>query len=99
MQYDGDWGRISGVPEKGGIARFHTSLCEILRLLINVDKLDPCNLASAELATRWLVTIERATERNPRAPDWEGLEAAVSGKISSSGAAEVTTFMAWLSST
>ena len=97
VQYDSDWRTSSGVPARGGIARFHTALCELLRLLITIDKMDPSNIAAAELGVRWIITIERAVERNPRAPDWDGLEHAVAGRITSSGAAEVAGFMTWLS--
>ena len=96
VQYDLGWRGRSGVPEKGVVARFHTALCEILRYFVCLDQLDPTNVMSAELVVRWLVLIENAVARNPKQPDWEGLEHVVASKVSSTGAAEVPGFMSWL---
>lgn len=82
--------------ERGAIAKFHTALLESLRYLITMDQLDPTRLLCAEYLTRWVVLIESATQKNPKQPDWDGLEVMVSGRLKESGAAELPGFTTWL---
>lgn len=96
IQYDADWRARSGVAERGAIAKFHSSLLEGLRYMITMDLLDSTRLHSAEYLTRWVVLIEAATQKNPKQPDWEGLEVMVSGRLKESGAAELPGFTTWL---
>ena len=96
IEYDSNWRLRSGIPEKGVVAKFHSALTEVLRVLITIDQCDPTNLISAELLVRWVVLLETATSRDPRQPDWDGLDIMVAGKISATGAAEVTVFNSWL---
>ena len=96
IQYDLGWRSRSGVPERGIIAKFHHALTELLRYLICVDQCDPHHMLTAELLCRWLVSIEAAVSRNPKQPDWEGLDHIVAGKLTSSGAIEVPRFTSWL---
>ena len=96
--HDQEWRGRSGVPEFGICARFHTALSEVLRYAVTVDQLDPTNCISLELVNRYLVMVESACDRNPKAPDWDGLEALVTPAISLRGAVEVPKFQNWLSS-
>ena len=86
-----------GSSEQGVVARFHSALCEILRMLVTVDQLDPTNCVCAELVTRYLVMVEAACDRNPKQPDWEGLEMMIATPVSSRGAAELPLFNSWMS--
>ena len=84
------------MPEKGIIAKFHHALSELLRYMICIDQCDPYHMMTAELLCRWLVSIEAAVSRNPKQPDWEGLDHIVAGKLTAAGAIEVPQFTSWL---
>ena len=98
VAHDQSWRQRSGIPEFGLAARFHTALCEILRFLVCIDQLDPTNCVSAELLVRYLVMIEAACDRNPKQPDWEGLEVLVNTATTARGAIELPKFNSWVSS-
>jgi hypothetical protein len=72
-------------------------MSEVLRYLVTVDQLDPTAVVSGELACRYLVMIEAACDRNPKQPDWEGLDAFVSSALNAKGAVEVPQFTSWVS--
>ena len=91
-----DWRWRSGVPEKGVVGKFHFAIFEALRYMITVDQLDPTQLVAAEYLARWAVCIEMATQKNPKQPDWEGLDVLVNGRLKDTGAAEIPVFTAWL---
>lgn len=90
--YHAEWIRLSGVHEGGAQAHKHRSLCELVRLACCVDMLDCTNLACMEHAIRRLVALELAVERNPRHPDYSGLDAVEGGVVSSRGAAKMAVF-------
>ena len=92
-----EWVRNSGVPQKGVLARMHGSISEILRYLLTYDQLDPTQVVGAELCARNLVLLEVAVERNPKSPDWEGLDIIVSARVTEGGRAEVLSFSDWMS--
>ena len=56
------------------------------------------NCICAELTTRYLVTVEAACDRNPKMPDWEGLDLLVSNAFTHRGAVELPKFKDWASS-
>eukprot|EP00974_Lingulodinium_polyedra_P088448 8575873-Lingulodinium_polyedra.AAC.1 len=60
-------------------------LCAVLRLLQSYDQLDIVNAAGAEYVVRRLKQLEAATKRNPRQPDFEGLEAVLETSIYGTG--------------
>ena len=43
--------------------------------MLEVDQLDVSSLVSAELLVRRVFQIELAVDRNPKSPDFEGLDA------------------------
>ena len=96
-QYDKDWALKSGVPPRGVVARMHSCLAEALRFLMTVDQLDPTELVCAEYLCRQIVLLETAVDKNPKNPDWEGLDVTVSARITARGKAEVVNFQEWLS--
>ena len=77
----------------------HTAFSELIRYIITIDQLDPTELVAAEFAARQLVLLEAAVDRNPKSPDWEGLDIIVSARIGNRGKAEVVNFQQWLSTT
>jgi len=98
-QYDSQWRQRSGVPENGMAARLHSALVEILRWLVTVDQLDPTQIVAPECTTRELLRLEVAVNRNPRQPDWEGLEAMVCSPMTTLGAVQTPAFTAWVAAT
>ena len=97
VAHDAEWRHRSGVPEQGMASRFHTAISEILRCLVCVDQLDVNHTIGPELCTRVLYVVEAACDRNPRQPDWEGLEGLLSFSVSTRGVLEVPCFATWVS--
>ena len=99
LQHHMDFVRKSGLPEKSSVAREHAALSESLRYFVTWDQVDCCGLVGIEMMIRRLITIEMAVARNPRCPDWEGLDVVIASRIGESGQAAVQDFETWLSST
>ena len=93
------WVRSSGVSEFGAPARAHKTFCEILRHLLFVNQLDGGQILGAELLVRELIKVETAVGRNPKVPDWEGLDFISGNRLTDSGAVEVRGFNQWLGTT
>ena len=81
------WATKSGVPERSAAVRGHRLWSQVLRMGISFDLLDPANCASLEFAARRLAQIETAVKRNPKVPDYDGLDAMLETTIDSTGAA------------
>ena len=63
-----------GLNGQAGITVEHSVICTTFSLSIGYDTLNVLNLAFIDRTCRRLLMIERAVKRNPRAPDFEGLE-------------------------
>ena len=72
-------------------------LLEVLRVFIEVDQVDVSSLAGSELLVRRLFQIELAVERNPRSPDFEGLDALLETIYKPTGGLNVPTLSKWFS--
>jgi hypothetical protein len=96
LDYHTEWVKACGVGEKSGIAREHRFLLEFLRLLVQWDQLDITSLAGAELVVRRIFQIETAVKKNPRQPDFEGLEYLLETAVDSSGGAVMPQITKWL---
>ena len=96
--YHSEWIRLSGVNEGGAQAHEHRALCECLRLASCQDMLDLTNCAWAEHLVRRLISLEIAVERNPRHPNYAGLDIVEGGVISGRGSARVASFREHVSS-
>ena len=97
QQHHLDWVRKSSAGDRTAVTREHFALSEMLRVMITHDQLDVSMLAGADLMVRRLLVIEMAVARNPRAPDWDGLEVAFSMRTTETGGAHAHTFETWLS--
>ena len=75
------------------MCREHGIICVVLRLFMQFDQLDISNLAGCEYLVRRLLQIEAAVKRNPRQPDFEGLDAILDSSVDTSGAALAPKFM------
>ena len=89
------WLRKSGVPEKSASAREHRCLCIGLRLLQSYDQIDAANSAAAEFFSRRIIQIEAAARRNPRQPDFEGLDGILDVALDEGGSAILPRFTEW----
>ena len=94
--YHSEWVRDSGINENSSTAHIHRTVCETLRLLWTYDLTNVPNLAAGEQLTRWLIQTELATERNPRHPDFTGLDIATGTVIHKSGRANAGKYHTWL---
>ena len=94
--YHADWIKRSGVGSQAGVAREHGFLCELLRLGGQWDQVDVSSLSSFELIVRRIHQIELAVKKNPKMPDFDGLEELVETAIDSSGGAAIESVDTWL---
>ena len=97
IEYHHDWVRNSSVAEKSAVCREHKFLLDLFRMLMEYDQVDPSSLAGVELLTRRIYQIEIAVDRNPRQPDFEGLDALVETSTKSSGSVNVPSMAKWFS--
>ncbi|CAK0851526.1 unnamed protein product, partial [Prorocentrum cordatum] len=84
VSYQAEWERLSGVFAGGAQNREHR-----VRRAICLDQLNVNNLHCVEAAVRRIIQIEMAAQRNPRHPDFSGLEGVVAGPTAASGSASV----------
>ena len=97
VQHHMDFVTKSGIAARGGIAREHNADTEILRLALTVDQLDPCQCMSLEYLIRRMIVCETAVARDPKNPDWTGLDSILSTTITPSGSFELPKFTNWIS--
>ena len=90
--------RFSGLREGATIAHAHRILCEVFRFMHSVDQLDASNLASAEQLVRWRIQMEVAVSRNPKHPDFPGLDIILVAPTSKEGVARVPKMTEWIKS-
>ena len=88
--------RRSGVSENSAVSHIHFVLCEAARLAIEVDQIDVSNLASFELLFRRVCQDETAVARNPRHPDYGGLDVVMAAPTSEQGQATTSMFSEWV---
>ncbi|CAK0814975.1 unnamed protein product [Prorocentrum cordatum] len=94
--YQAEWERLSGVGEGSAVNHVHRNLCEVIRLMHSWDQVDLSMLASAELLVRWMIQTEIAVERNPRHPDYSGLDIVISAPVNAAGRASTSRFNTWV---
>ncbi|CAK0801165.1 unnamed protein product, partial [Prorocentrum cordatum] len=94
--YHSQWMRRSSVGEGTAVAHIHFVMCEIVGLAIQVDQLDVSNLMSFELAMRRICQDETAVSRNPRHPDYGGLDIVLHAPVSEQGQASTDRFTEWV---
>lgn len=95
MHHQG-WLQKSGVHAGGAVARQHHTICTALRFMQSFDQYDLSMAASAEYLVRALVQLEAAARRNPKAPDFTGLEVMIEAHADASGAAITAGFDQWV---
>ncbi|CAK0806201.1 unnamed protein product [Prorocentrum cordatum] len=96
ISYQAEWERLSGVGEGLAVNHVHRNLCEVIRLMHSWDQVDHSMMASAEQIVRWLIQTEIAVERNPRHPDYSGLDIVISAPVNAVGRASTSKFNSWV---
>lgn len=96
-EHHANWISKSGVGPKSAVAREHGMLSVCLRILMQFDQVDLTNIAGCEYLVRRMIQIEAAVKRNPRQPDFEGLDAILDSSVDTSGAALAPKFMEYVS--
>ena len=91
-----EWLRKGGVNQAGAACWEHLLLSEVGRWAIQFDQLDPSSSAAFELVFRRIVQIEAAVRRNPKVPDYSGLEVFLAANTDESGAATTVVFNQWV---
>ena len=66
-----------------------------LLLVFEIDQVDVSSLASGELIIRRIFQIELATKRNPKQPDFAGLDIIVATNIDNSGGVVLPAMQKW----
>ncbi|CAK0802975.1 unnamed protein product [Prorocentrum cordatum] len=95
--HQAEWARLSGVGEGLAVNRVRRNLCEVIRLMHSWGQVDVSMLASSELLVRWLIQTEIAVdERNPRHPDYSGLDIVISAPVNAVGRASTSKFNTWV---
>jgi hypothetical protein len=80
------------------VAREHKLLLEFMRLGLQWDQVDVSSLAGYELVVRRIHQIEIAVRKNPKMPDFDGLEMLVDTAVDASGALVMPAITSWLAS-
>ena len=96
LTHHADFIRRAGVAESGAVSREHESLMELLRHAVTWDQLDGCKCAVIEGLVRRAIALELAVSRNPKAPDWDGLEHITASRVTAQGTLNVEVFGQWL---
>lgn len=97
--YQASWVSASGVSPKSGLCIEHALLVNVLYFLLCVDGLNIYSSTGVELLCRRLLQIQRAVRKNPRAPDFEGLESYTAHGLDSTGGALALEFDKHVAST
>ena len=96
LQHHMNWRVKSGVMEKSSICRVHKTTCDALHMMQSYDQMNLWNLAAGEHLIRQLILWETAVRRNPKNPDFEGLDVVLSPMIDEGGAVNTKSFQGWV---
>ena len=88
-------GKRSGVADRSSSAREHRHIRVTLRTMQMYDQLDLTNVAGCECLGRRLWQLEVTTERNPRLPDFEGLDVDLDVAVGEVGSKVFPKFDSW----
>ena len=97
IQHHLDWVAKSGISEKSAVCRAHRDWANLVHDMLCRDELNLSALVCGETAVRKLCQIEMAVRRNPKQPDFEGLELYTSQVLDETGAVAATGFTNWMS--
>ena len=81
-----------GVASRGALASEYRVLMTCLHFLVVYDQLNILNLAGSEFLLRRARMLQKAAQRNARAPDYEGLEMYLSHRLDVHGGVTTAAF-------
>jgi len=87
--------RSSGLSPESPVAHQHKCLMSVLAHMVHFDQLNAYGLSSGECIGRNILRIHRAVRRNPKAPDFKGLDVMISNRLDLGGAAFTGDFAKW----
>ena len=96
LTHHNDFVLKSGVSKASNVARAHRRVTEALALLQQWDQVDLANSACAESLVRYLLGIESAVRRNPRAPDFSLFDEIAGQGIDDTGGLQLPGYTAWI---
>jgi len=96
VAFDMEWRGRSGVAEKSTSARLHKDYAELAQLMLTRDQYDLVNSVSGEMVIRKLIQVEQAVRRNPKQPDYEGLDVITANLTDETGAIQTRAFASWV---
>jgi hypothetical protein len=85
VQFHDHFLRSSGLAVSHPVAVKHRELLSILLHMVCFDQLNVTQSASAECCSRLILQIHQAVKRNPKAPDFAGLQVMTMSKLDSTG--------------
>ena len=91
-QFDLFWGTRSGVAKGSAVANAHRNIFTCLSLMQSYDQYDAVNSAGFEFLSRWALMIQAAVRKNPRVPDFVGLDSFLSHSFDETGGVVTTNF-------
>jgi hypothetical protein len=94
--YHANYLRRSGLSENSSVAHELKNLLTVLRLAISYDQLDFSDLASIEAIIRRILDIQVAVRRNPKHPEFGGLDLDPVGETDSMGGVRAASYGEWL---
>jgi hypothetical protein len=92
MSYHEIWLRETGLNGDSAVGHQHRNLLSILYHMYIFDQLNLYHLASAELLARHMKRIHRAVRKNPKNPDFRGLNLVVQSRLDRSTYSETGEF-------
>ena len=66
--------RVSGINTRSTLAISYGHAVGVIWYFVCEDGADPCHFAAMEHLGRWILQIQRAVRKNPKAPDFDGLD-------------------------
>ena len=96
ISHHNDFVSKSGISRGSGITRAHRRVSEALALMMQWDQYDFTNSAAAEALVRFLIAIESAVRRNPRAPDFSLFDEISGQGLDEVGGVTLPAFTKWL---
>jgi hypothetical protein len=86
----------SGILERSAAGRQHRDYCTLLYLMHSVDQVSPSTTVADEFCVRKVIQIQRSVQRNPKQPDYVGLDVMMSHPASELGGAVTRNFTVWV---
>jgi len=85
VQFHEHFLRSTGLTAGHAVAIKHREMLSVLMHMVSFDQLDVTQLGAAECLCRYILQIHQAVRRNPKAPDFAGLQVMTMSRLDSTG--------------